>query len=140
MFIARDGALLRTCCGERLLVEPWGTDALRVRSTMHADFDRENWALDAERPPGAAEIHIAEGDKSASIRNGDILARIDPRGQISYYNAAGDLLLSLCAINLPSASIWAWQVLPGGPATSAASTVALIPIHHFANAWCVGSS
>ena len=94
MFIARDGALLRTCCGERLLVEPWGTDALRVRSTMHADFDGENWALDAERPPGAAEIHIAEGDKSASIRNEDILARIDPRGQISCYNAAGDLLLA----------------------------------------------
>jgi alpha-D-xyloside xylohydrolase len=94
MFSVRDGALLRTCCGERLLVEPWGTDALRVRSTMHADFDREHWALEAERPPGMADIHISDGGASASIRNGDILARIDPRGQISYYNAAGDLLLA----------------------------------------------
>ena len=94
MFLARDGALLRTCCGERLLIEPWGMDALRVRSTMHPDFDPEHWALDAERPAGIADIHIADSEKSASIRNGNILAQIDARGQISYYNAAGDLLLA----------------------------------------------
>jgi alpha-D-xyloside xylohydrolase len=94
MFLARDGALLRTCCGERLLIEPWGIDALRVRSTMHPDFDPEHWALDAERPAGIAEIHIAESEKSASIRNGNIQAQIDARGQISYYNAAGYLLLA----------------------------------------------
>jgi hypothetical protein len=41
MFSIRDGALLRTCCGERLLIEPWGRDALRVRSTMQADFGQE---------------------------------------------------------------------------------------------------
>jgi alpha-D-xyloside xylohydrolase len=69
-------------------------DALRVRATMHADFDREHWALEAQRPPGAADIQIADGNESAFIRNGDIVARIDPRGQISYYNAAGDLLLA----------------------------------------------
>ena len=94
MFSIRDGALLRTCCSERLLMEPWGRDALRVRSTMQADFGQEHWALDAERPPGAADINIADGGDSASIRSGDILARIDPRGQISYYNAAGNLLLA----------------------------------------------
>jgi alpha-D-xyloside xylohydrolase len=94
MFLAINGALLRTCYGERLLVEPWGPDALRVRSTMHADFDREHWALDTDRPAGAAGIRIADDGKSASIRNGNILAQIDPRGQISYYNAAGDLLLA----------------------------------------------
>jgi alpha-D-xyloside xylohydrolase len=61
---------------------------------MHADFDREHWALDVERPAGTADIHITDGQKSASIRNGNILAQIDARGQISYYNAAGDLLLA----------------------------------------------
>jgi alpha-D-xyloside xylohydrolase len=94
MFSVKDGALLRTCSGERLLVEPWGTDALRVRSTMRPDFGREHWALEGGRPSGAADIDIADDGQSASIRNGDILARIDPRGQISYYNAAGDLLLA----------------------------------------------
>jgi alpha-D-xyloside xylohydrolase len=94
MFSVKDGGLLRSHCGERLLVEPWGTDALRVRSTMHAGFDREDWALEGGRPPESADIHIADDGQSASIRNGNILARIDPRGQISYYNAAGDLLLA----------------------------------------------
>lgn len=94
MFSIRGGALLRTCGGERLLIEPWGRDALRVRSTMQADFGQEHWALDAERPPGVADINITDGGDSASIRSGDILARIDPRGQISYYNAGGDLLLA----------------------------------------------
>ena len=94
MFKIEDGALLRTCDSERLLLEPWGPDALRIRSTMQADFDWKNWALDAERPPGAADIHISDGGESASIRNGGIIARIDPRGQINYYNANGDLLLA----------------------------------------------
>ena len=94
MFLAKDGTLLRTCYGERLLVEPWGPDALRVRSTMLADFDREHWALDADRPAGTADIRIADNGKSASIRNGNILAQIDLRGQIKYYNGAGDLLLA----------------------------------------------
>jgi alpha-D-xyloside xylohydrolase len=94
MFSVIDGGLLRAYCGERLLVEPWGKDALRVRSTMHAGFDREDWALEGGRPPESADIHIADDGQSASIRNGNIIARIDPRGQISYYNAAGDLLLA----------------------------------------------
>jgi alpha-D-xyloside xylohydrolase len=94
MFSVKDGGLLRAYCGERLLVEPWGKDALRVRSTMYAGFDREDWALEGGRPAGTADIHIADDAQSASVRNGDILARIDPRGQICFYNAAGNLLLA----------------------------------------------
>ena len=52
MFSVENGALLRTYAGERLLIEPWGEDALRVRGTMYAELDREPWALDAERPHG----------------------------------------------------------------------------------------
>ena len=94
MFRIKDGGLLRTRCGERLLVESWGPDALRVRSTMHPDFGTENWALDAVPSQQVADIQISENDESASIRNGEILARIDPRGQISFYNSRGDLLLA----------------------------------------------
>jgi alpha-D-xyloside xylohydrolase len=94
MFSVENGGLLRIFGGERLIIEPWGQDALRLRCTMRPDFDRENWALDAERPPAVADIRIDSGGKSASIRNGDLLARIDLRGQITYCNAAGDLLLA----------------------------------------------
>ena len=94
MFSVENGALLRTYAGERLLIEPWGEDALRVRGTMYAELDREHWALDAERPHGIADIRIDAGGTNASIRNGEILARVDPRGQISYYNGSGKLLLA----------------------------------------------
>ena len=76
MFSVENGGLLRIFGGERLIIEPWGQDALRLRCTMRPDFDRENWALDAERPPAVADIRIDSGGKSASIRNGDLLARI----------------------------------------------------------------
>jgi len=94
MFSIENGGLLRTFAGERLLIEPWGKDALRVRGTMYAKLDAAHWALADVRPPGAADIRIDDGGESASIRNGDIVARIDPRGQISYYNGTGKLLLA----------------------------------------------
>jgi alpha-D-xyloside xylohydrolase len=95
MFSIENGALLRIFAGERLLIEPWGQDGLRVRATMYPGFDQSHWALDTERPPpGMADIRIGDGRTSASIRNGEIVARIDPRGRIIYYNSAGDLLLA----------------------------------------------
>src|SRR5580704_9163614 len=94
MFSVENGALLRTYAGERLLIEPWGEDALRVRGTMYAELDREHWALDEERPHDIADIRIDAGGTNASVRNGEILARVDPRGQISYYNGSGKLLLA----------------------------------------------
>jgi alpha-D-xyloside xylohydrolase len=94
MFSIENGGLLRTFAGESLLIEPWGKDALRVRGTMYPKFDAEHWALADGRPPCAADIRIDDGGQSASIRNGDIVARIDPRGQISYYNGTGKLLLA----------------------------------------------
>src|SRR5271166_1495914 len=68
MFSIENGGLLRTFAGERLLIEPWGKDALRVRGTMYAKFDAEHWALADVRPPGAADIRIDDGGESASIR------------------------------------------------------------------------
>jgi len=94
MFKIEGGALWRTFAGECLLVEPWGLNALRVRATPEGEFEARSWALDGQRPEGEADIRIDERGDSASVRNDDITARIDPRGQISYYNAAGDLLLA----------------------------------------------
>lgn len=94
MFTVENGALLRRFAGESLLIEPWGEDALRVRGTMYAEFGHEHWALDTESPRGPADIRIDASGTSASIRNGEILARIDPRGQVSFYNRAGKLLLA----------------------------------------------
>ena len=94
MFTVENGALLRRFARESLLIEPWGQDALRMRGTMYAEFGQEHWALDTEPPRGPADIHIDASGNSASIRNGEILARIDPRGQVSFYNGTGKLLLA----------------------------------------------
>ncbi|MBV9276519.1 MAG: family 31 glucosidase [Verrucomicrobia bacterium] len=94
MFTTQDGALLRRFAGELLQIEPWGQDALRVRATMFPGFASESWALENERSATTAEIKIEAGGASASIRNGNIIARVDPRGQISYYDSSGKLLLA----------------------------------------------
>ena len=44
-----------------------GPHASRLRCTMDPDFDREHWALEAERLPIAADIRIDADGKSASI-------------------------------------------------------------------------
>ena len=45
MFILENGSLAREYAGEKLVIEPWGKDGLRVRSTMRPAFEGEAWAL-----------------------------------------------------------------------------------------------
>jgi alpha-D-xyloside xylohydrolase len=94
MFTTQDGALLRRFAGELLRIEPWGQDALRVRATMFPGFASESWALENVRSAATAEIKTDAGGASASVRNGNIIARVDPRGQISFYDSSDKLLLA----------------------------------------------
>jgi alpha-D-xyloside xylohydrolase len=79
------------------VIEPWGKDSLRVRSTMRPVLHEENWALLPAGSSEEPEISLGE-DGRASITNGRITARVDPRGQIGFFNPKGDLLLEeFCA-------------------------------------------
>ena len=40
---------------EKILVEPWGRDSLRVRITRNGEFDSRDWALD--EPPEETQAH-----------------------------------------------------------------------------------
>ncbi|GHU88332.1 glycosyl hydrolase [Spirochaetia bacterium] len=81
---------------EKLWIEPWGENSLRVRSTKMAEMpgvsggNVEDWALLPPKPC-AADIRI--GDDGASIRNGKLEIRINNSGNISAYNSRGELLL-----------------------------------------------
>jgi alpha-D-xyloside xylohydrolase len=87
---------------EKLWIEPWGENSLRVRSTKlaempgadaHNGLDRgntEDWALLPQKPC-AAEISVTE--KYGLIKNGKIEARVSRIGQICIYNRKGELLL-----------------------------------------------
>src|SRR5215469_10802248 len=92
MFYQENSSLVREYAGERLVVQVWGKDSLRVRSTMRPEFENEDWALLSGPRIESANIVIAN-DGSASITNGRITARIDPRGQIASLNHKGQLLL-----------------------------------------------
>jgi alpha-D-xyloside xylohydrolase len=92
MFVVKDRSLVREFAGEKLAIEPWGKDSLRVRSTMSASFGDENWALLRSERSDAPEISI-QADGSASITNGRITACVDPRGQIAFINQKGEVLL-----------------------------------------------
>ncbi|MBV9488325.1 MAG: glycoside hydrolase family 31 protein [Verrucomicrobia bacterium] len=95
MFHQQNSSLVREFAGETLVIQPWGKDGLRVRSTMRASFEDEDWALLPERhstPAVPAEV-VIPGDGSASLTHGRITARVDPRGQITFLNQKGDVLL-----------------------------------------------
>ncbi|MCQ2505736.1 MAG: family 31 glucosidase [Lachnospiraceae bacterium] len=95
---------------ERIVIEAWGTNSLRVRMTKEAEMDDNNWALTETVGKSDAKILISEIDvtepwnkddeslhktaSEAKIVNGEIEARVSFEGWISFYNSKGELLLS----------------------------------------------
>ncbi len=72
---------------ETLMIEAWGTNALRVRATRNAHFSGSNNALTPAE--SSAEIKISE--HSAVIRNGKISCMISENGWMEFYS--GDRLI-----------------------------------------------
>ena len=69
---------------ERVRIEPWGENSLRVRAWKTADMDPADWALLPPEKNTIPEITVREN--GATIRNGKICAEINLIGK-------GDLLL-----------------------------------------------
>ena len=86
----KDGRLVVTDNNEKLWIEPWGENALRVRSTKMPRMPEENWALEE---PHSASAEIEIGEKDATVKNGKIVAKVTKAGKITFYNSKGKLLL-----------------------------------------------
>lgn len=95
-FIADGNALVCKNQGETLRIEPWGTDALRVRATMLPDFTGKRWALTETPVPCEARITIEQVDhwvgdgtidkrQMATIVNGRMKATVNHAGILSFY-------------------------------------------------------
>lgn len=95
-FTTDGSALLCIHQGEKLRIEPWGRDSLRVRATMLPDFSGRDWALTEDVEKGEARITVEEvdhwvGDGSidkrelAAIVNGRMKAVVNHAGVISFY-------------------------------------------------------
>ena len=81
-FKKENNRLIVTYDGETLWLEPWGADALRVRSTKEPEMPQANWALlDRDATDGL----IAVGENSAQIMNGRIRAEVDTYGRVTFY-------------------------------------------------------
>jgi alpha-D-xyloside xylohydrolase len=96
--------LIREYDGERLMIEAWGRDSLRVRATKNATFAAEDWAL---LEPEALKAEIAIGEAGATIANGKIVARVSPSGRIEFADRRGKTLLKEC-----------WRTLQDKPSMS----------------------
>ncbi|RII32908.1 DUF4968 domain-containing protein [Clostridium chromiireducens] len=82
--------LIRNYDCEKLLIEPWGKNSLRIRSTKQSEFKDNDWAL---LPQENCDVKIKVDGNEASIENGKITAHIDSGGKIIFYNQKGDILL-----------------------------------------------
>ncbi|KAL4866827.1 hypothetical protein BDV12DRAFT_187145 [Aspergillus spectabilis] len=71
-----------------LWIEPWGSNALRVRATKLASMPTEDWALSSNPESSKSSMEVSEDkDKEATITNGKIKAVVTKRGKITIYNA-----------------------------------------------------
>ena len=73
---------------ETTVIEPYGENCLRCRSTRNAQISQENWTL---LPPVTEDSCVIEGDENrATITNGKISAVLEAgnwqRGQLPLYH------------------------------------------------------
>ncbi len=90
-FFERDGsALCYRYEAERLRIEPWGNNSLRVRAWKQAEPDPQDWAL-LPQEDCAPIIEVRED--GGSIVNGNIRAELNLIGKLTFYNQRGEVLL-----------------------------------------------
>lgn len=100
---------------QTMWIDPWGENALRVRVFAGAHCDEQDWALTETPTPTQAEITITEREfcpswfrtekeiaentehlTEATITNGNLTAKVNYEGWLSFYNEDGKELLSEC--------------------------------------------
>ena len=89
---ASDNKVIRRYDSEIIIIEPWGENSLRVRATCEGKMPQNDWALLPQNEKIKADITPLED--SYTIKNGKISAKITEKGEISFYNEKGELLLT----------------------------------------------
>lgn len=89
MLMQQENRLCYQFDAEKLWIEAWGPNGLRIRATKEPHMPQENWAL--QKVESRGEITITE--KEGRIRNGKITAVLSAGGKLMIYNQDGKLLL-----------------------------------------------
>lgn len=95
IFEKQEDKLFCKLSGERILVEPWGKNGLRVRACVMHEIEESNAALLSE---GGENSEIVIKEELASVSNGNITAVLKlicggNEVRISFYDQKGKLLL-----------------------------------------------
>ncbi|MBO5536887.1 MAG: family 31 glucosidase, partial [Clostridia bacterium] len=90
-FERKGNALCYRYESERLIIEPWGANSLRVRAWKTPEMDPQDWALLPPQNSGNPVIVVHED--GGSITSGKIRAEINLIGRITFYNERGEILL-----------------------------------------------
>jgi alpha-D-xyloside xylohydrolase len=98
VFLKEENRLVWIDEGERLVIEAWGENSLRVRAVPNGEIIEVHHALLTSIEKGEGAVWIEEKGLSATIINGNIKAKVEKndwtkRCQISFYNEKDDLLL-----------------------------------------------
>ncbi|MDR1948263.1 MAG: glycoside hydrolase family 31 protein [Spirochaetaceae bacterium] len=93
LFTKTENSLCFRYDAERLRIEPWGENSLRVRSAKMAEMPKAGFGDWALLPPAPCTADIRISDDGASIRNGGIEARLSRFGKLTFLNARGEVLL-----------------------------------------------
>ncbi len=91
MFLTEGDKLVFKYDAEKLWIEPWGKNALRVRATKESEMPEYDWALSETPRETAAKIEIF--DDSAQIINGNIKATVSSFGKIKVFDSDDRLLM-----------------------------------------------
>ena len=89
MLMQQENRLCYQFDAEKLWIEAWGPNGLRIRATKEPHMPEENWAL--QKVESRGEITLTE--KEGRIRNGKITAVLSAGGKLMIYNQDGKLLL-----------------------------------------------
>lgn len=91
LFTVYDTKLVRRYENEKLIVEAWGENSVRVRLFFQAEKnDTEDWALTEDR--SAVGFQVELDNNAAEIQHGKLTMKIDPFGKISFFRTGGELL------------------------------------------------
>ena len=83
MFLEGKNVLVFKKGNETLMIEPWGKDSLRVRSTLDPAFIDRDWALTEKINHGTAKVNITE--QGGQITNGRLTAKLNNNGVLAFY-------------------------------------------------------
>lgn len=88
-----DKKLIKEFDGEKLIIEGWGKDSLRIRMSPNGVISENDWALLPKENTEKPSIKVNISKEEGVIENGKIKAKINFRGKIIFKNHKNEIIL-----------------------------------------------